>query len=249
LEARIEVDLGRNADHFLEGHTSQSRQRRLFPAQEFLGLNGAASGQQASGLGREREHVVAAAQVQREQPLPSARLHLDEVAVKVSREVALCERGMQIFVGARTLVVLQEIEAPLQVGLLVRIQVGLDVGDLGADGSHSRVQGVHPPDHERRRMSPYSASPIYSRDCERGTRNVSLVNVETLAAALKLTMAELFEKVARFESGGGSDPPVHVRNTSPVVCRAKFWPETGQNRWEGAIRSRRISAGPLEKHR
>jgi len=36
----------------------------------------------------------------------------------------------------------------------------------------------------------------YLSDCERGTRNVSLVNVEKLATALKLTMAELLEKVA-----------------------------------------------------
>jgi len=35
----------------------------------------------------------------------------------------------------------------------------------------------------------------YPSDVERGTRNVSLVNVERLAAALGLTMAELFAAV------------------------------------------------------
>jgi len=37
----------------------------------------------------------------------------------------------------------------------------------------------------------------YLSDVERGMRNVSLVNVERLAAALGLTMAELFAAVER----------------------------------------------------
>jgi len=37
----------------------------------------------------------------------------------------------------------------------------------------------------------------YPSDVGRGTRNVSLVNVERLAAALGLTMAELFAAVER----------------------------------------------------
>ena len=37
----------------------------------------------------------------------------------------------------------------------------------------------------------------YVSDVERGTRNVSLVNIERLAAALSETMAELFGRVDR----------------------------------------------------
>jgi transcriptional regulator with XRE-family HTH domain len=36
----------------------------------------------------------------------------------------------------------------------------------------------------------------YLSDVERGTRNVSLVNVERLAEALSLSLPELFERVA-----------------------------------------------------
>ena len=35
----------------------------------------------------------------------------------------------------------------------------------------------------------------YLSDVERGTRNVSLLNIELLAAALRLSIAELFEMV------------------------------------------------------
>ena len=35
----------------------------------------------------------------------------------------------------------------------------------------------------------------YLSDCERGTRNVSLVNVERLAVALELSLAKLFEQI------------------------------------------------------
>jgi len=35
----------------------------------------------------------------------------------------------------------------------------------------------------------------YLSDCERGTRNVSLVNVERLARALEITLAELFGRL------------------------------------------------------
>jgi transcriptional regulator with XRE-family HTH domain len=35
----------------------------------------------------------------------------------------------------------------------------------------------------------------YLSDCERGTRNVSLVNVERLASALEITLAELFARL------------------------------------------------------
>jgi transcriptional regulator with XRE-family HTH domain len=35
----------------------------------------------------------------------------------------------------------------------------------------------------------------YLSDVERGTRNLSLVNIEKLAAALKITMSKLFESV------------------------------------------------------
>ena len=35
----------------------------------------------------------------------------------------------------------------------------------------------------------------YVSDVERGTRNLSLVNIERIAVALKLSMAELFERV------------------------------------------------------
>jgi transcriptional regulator with XRE-family HTH domain len=37
----------------------------------------------------------------------------------------------------------------------------------------------------------------YLSDIERGTRNVSLVNIERVAAALAVTMAELFGRVER----------------------------------------------------
>lgn len=37
----------------------------------------------------------------------------------------------------------------------------------------------------------------YLSDVERGTRNVSLVNLERLATALAVTMAELFARVER----------------------------------------------------
>jgi transcriptional regulator with XRE-family HTH domain len=37
----------------------------------------------------------------------------------------------------------------------------------------------------------------YLSDVERGTRNVSLVNVERLAAALSLSLSELFQQVER----------------------------------------------------
>lgn len=37
----------------------------------------------------------------------------------------------------------------------------------------------------------------YLSDIERGQRNVSLVNIERLAAALSLTMSELFHRVER----------------------------------------------------
>jgi transcriptional regulator with XRE-family HTH domain len=37
----------------------------------------------------------------------------------------------------------------------------------------------------------------YLSDIERGSRNVSLVNIERLAAALSLSMSELFERVER----------------------------------------------------
>ena len=35
----------------------------------------------------------------------------------------------------------------------------------------------------------------YLSDVERGTRNLSLINIERLAAALSITMAKLFESV------------------------------------------------------
>lgn len=35
----------------------------------------------------------------------------------------------------------------------------------------------------------------YLSDMERGTRNVSLVNIERVAAALKLSLAELFSRL------------------------------------------------------
>jgi len=35
----------------------------------------------------------------------------------------------------------------------------------------------------------------YLSDMERGTRNVSLVNIERVAAALKVTLAELFGRI------------------------------------------------------
>ncbi|VTT98786.1 xre family transcriptional regulator : Helix-turn-helix domain protein OS=Crinalium epipsammum PCC 9333 GN=Cri9333_1487 PE=4 SV=1: HTH_3 [Gemmataceae bacterium] len=37
----------------------------------------------------------------------------------------------------------------------------------------------------------------YLSDVERGTRNLSLVNIEKLAAALSITMSKLFEAVDR----------------------------------------------------
>ena len=37
----------------------------------------------------------------------------------------------------------------------------------------------------------------YLSDVERGTRNLSLVNVERVAVALKLRMSELFQRVER----------------------------------------------------
>jgi transcriptional regulator with XRE-family HTH domain len=37
----------------------------------------------------------------------------------------------------------------------------------------------------------------YVSDIERGSRNVSLINIERLAAALTLTMSELFARVER----------------------------------------------------
>lgn len=40
----------------------------------------------------------------------------------------------------------------------------------------------------------------YLSDVERGTRNLSLVNIERLAAALDLSISELFRQV---ENGGG----------------------------------------------
>ena len=37
----------------------------------------------------------------------------------------------------------------------------------------------------------------YLSDVERGTRNLSLLNIEKLAAALSLTVSELFQRVER----------------------------------------------------
>ncbi|HEY7157670.1 MAG TPA: helix-turn-helix transcriptional regulator [Gemmataceae bacterium] len=37
----------------------------------------------------------------------------------------------------------------------------------------------------------------YLSDIERGSRNVSLINIESLAAALSLTISELFQRVER----------------------------------------------------
>lgn len=62
-------------------------------------------------------------------------------------------------------------------GLAVKIRregLGLTQEDLAA------VAGIHR---------------TYLSDVERGTRNVSLVNVERLAAALRTTMGELFAAV------------------------------------------------------